>query len=125
MGYRSQVVLAVGKEVMPGFMAALSKSKHAIDLVFKEHDTLVKDYQGDGNILVTWDSLKWDDSFEEINAIEAFLDDPESFLGEETLEGDTCPWDCFKFVRVGEEPNDVEVKGDGFYDIYVERSITY
>jgi hypothetical protein len=33
--------------------------------------------------------------------------------------------DCFKFVRIGEEPNDIDYQGSGFWDIYVERSITY
>ena len=121
MGYRSQVALAIGKEVMPGFMAALSKNKHAIDLVFKEHDTLEKDYCGEGNLLVTWDSIKWYESYEEIMAIEAFLNDPEAFLPE---GHDVDPGECFRFVRVGEEAGDVACEGHGF-EIYTSTSIEF
>jgi len=125
MGYRSQVVLAVGKEVMPGFLAALSKHPAAANLVFKDHDDFIKDYQGDGNILVRWDSIKWYEGYGEIDAIQAFVNDPERFSPPEALAGDADPWDCFKFIRVGEEPGDVHNEGNGFWDMYTTTSIAY
>ena len=40
MGYRSQVVLAISKQLRPAFMAALAPNKEATALVFNHHDTL-------------------------------------------------------------------------------------
>ena len=51
MGYRSEVVFVVAKEVMPQFLATLAKSPEARALCFGETDTRIKDFQGDGNIL--------------------------------------------------------------------------
>jgi hypothetical protein len=125
MGYRSDVVLAVGKEIMPHFMAALSRNEEASRMVFKHADDLVKDYQGEGNMLIRWSSIKWYENYEDINAIQAFINDPSDFGPETVGDEGTAVWDCFKFVRIGEEPDDIQTEGGGFYDIYVERSITY
>ena len=125
MGYRSDVVLAVGKEIMPHFMAALSRNEEASRMVFKHADDLVKDYQGEGNMLVRWSGVKWYENYEDINAIQAFVNDPSDFGPETVGDEGTAVWDCFKFVRIGEEPDDIQTEGGGFYDIYVERSITY
>ena len=126
MGYRSDVVLAVGKEAMPAFMTALSRCPTAASFVFKEHDDMIKDYQGDGNILVRWSGIKWyGDGYPEVDAVQAFVNDPEQFMPEEVLEGDSDIHDCYKFVRIGDETEDIEQHGGGFYDIYVERSIAY
>ena len=126
MGYRSDVVLAVGKEAMPAFMTALSRCPTAASFVFKEHDDMVKDYQGDGNILVRWSGIKWyGPAYPEIDAIQAFVDDPEQFLPDEPLEGDPDIHDCYKFIRIGDDTEDIEQHGSGFWDIYVSRSIEF
>jgi hypothetical protein len=126
MGYRSDVVLAVGKEAMPAFMTALSRCPTAASFVFKEHDDMIKDYQGDGNILVRWSGIKWyAPGYPEVDAVQAFVSDPEQFLPEEVLEGEPDIYDCYKFVRIGDETDDIEQHGGGFWDIYIERSITY
>ena len=125
MGYRSDVVLAVGKEIMPHFMAALSRNEEASRMVFKHADDLVKDYQGEGNMLVRWSGVKWYEGYEDIDAIQAFVNNPSDFGPETVGDEGTAVWDCFKFVRIGEEPDDIQTEGGGFYDIYVERSITY
>ena len=126
MGYRSDVVLAVDKEIMPHFMAALSRNEGASKMVFDPayRDDLVKDYQGEGNMLVRWDGIKWYEGYEDIGAIQAFINNPSDF-GPETVGEGTAVWDCFKFIRIGEEPEDIELQGGGFWDIYVERSIAY
>ena len=125
MGYRSEVVLAVGKEIVPHFMAALSRNEAASRMVFKHNDDLIKDYQGDGNMLIRWSGVKWYEGYEDIDAIQAFVNDPSDF-GPENVGEDGCDVrDCFKFVRIGEEPGDITTEGDGFWDIYIEQSITY
>ena len=127
MGYRSDVVLAVGKEIMPHFMAALSRNEAASKMVFDPayRDDLIKDYQGEGNMLIRWSGVKWYEGYEDIDAIQAFINDPSDFGPENVGDAGASVWDCFKFVRIGEEPHDIETEGGGFWDIYVERSITY
>ena len=44
MGYRSEVILAVGPEVMPQFMVTMAKSPEARKMCFAEADTMIKDY---------------------------------------------------------------------------------
>ena len=46
MGYRSEVILAVGPEVMPQFMITMAKSPEARELCWADHDEMIKDYGG-------------------------------------------------------------------------------
>ena len=60
MGYRSEVVLYVGPEVMPQFMVTMAKCPQARELCFADHDQMVKDYNGEkGSFLFKWGWLKW------------------------------------------------------------------
>ena len=126
MGYRSEVVLVVGKEVMPQFMVTMAKSPEARALCFAEA-TRHEDYEEKGNMLFAWDGIKWYDSFEEIRAIEDFLDwcdveeVPHPVDDDETIAGD----ECYRFVRIGEEVEDIEERGSGFWDVGVRRSIEF
>ena len=127
MGYRSEVVLVVGKEVMPQFMVTMAKSPEARALCWGEHDRMIKDYGEKGNMLFAWNSIKWYDSYEGISAIEDFLDwcDSEDVPSQdakgERVDGD----ECYRFVRVGEELEDIEERGSGFWDVGVRRSIEF
>ena len=47
MGYRSEVVLYVGPEVMPQFMVTMAKSPQARELCFADNDHMIKDYNGE------------------------------------------------------------------------------
>ena len=126
MGYRSEVVLVVGKEVMPQFMVTMAKSPEARALCFAEA-TRHEDYEEKGNMLFAWDGIKWYDSFEEIRAIEDFLDwcDSEDVPSQDA-EGERVDGDeCYRFVRVGEEIEDIEERGSGFWDVGVRRSIEF
>jgi hypothetical protein len=136
MGYRSEVVLVVGKEVMPQFMVTMAKSPQARALCWGEHDRMVKDYDGKGNMLFAWNGIKWYTSYEGIAAIEDFLDwcDGEDVpVSDEQKAQDKSPTpvthvdggECYKFVRVGEELEDTEQRGCGFWDVYVSRSIEF
>jgi hypothetical protein len=124
MGYRSEVILAVGPEVMPQFMVTMAKSEEARKMCWSEHTEMIKDYAGiKGAFLFRWDHIKWYDSYEEISAIQDFIDWCESEKFEhEGKEVDAC--DFYRFVRIGEETDDNEVQGWGF-DIHIERTATY
>ena len=124
MGYRSEVVLVVGKEVMPQFMVTMAKCREARALCWDGADDREMNYAEEGSILFRWAEVKWYDSYEEIRAIEDFMDWCD---GEEIeVEGDThAAMDFFRFVRVGEEIEDVEQRGMGFWDVGVQRAISY
>ena len=135
MGYRSEVVLVVGKEVMPQFMVTLAKSAEARAMCFDEAQRM-NDYDGEGNMLFAWDGIKWYDSYEGIAAIADFLDwcDSEHVpVSDEQKAQDKSPTpvthvdgdECYRFVRIGEEIEDIEERGSGFWDVGVSRSIEY
>ena len=124
MGYRSQVVLAIGIEAMPQFMSTMAKSPEAREMCFAHTDRLEKDYDGKGNMLFYWSGIKWYDSYEGVHAIQDFLD----WACEEVIEidGQRAFVDEFvKFIRTGEEMDDNESRGCGFDDIYITRSIEF
>ena len=132
MGYRSEVVLYVGPEVMPQFMVTMAKSSQARELCFADHDDMVKDYGDEkGSFLFKWGWLKWYDSYECIRAITDFMDwcDGEEVpTGEQNADGEditTSASDFFRFVRIGEELEDIEHRGSGFWDVGVRRTIEF
>ena len=124
MGYRSQVLLAIGKELTPFLLLATSQCKDAEELVFKDHDTFDKDYfEG---WLFRWDDIKWYDSYEGVAAIERFVHaacSDEYEFEEDGKKRNSSEY--IKFVRMGEDTNDVEMHGEGFWDIYVSRHIEF
>ena len=115
MGYRSEVVLAVDKKLMPEFLAHLATNDEAKTMVFADHCHLDQDYCDEGHLLVTWNSIKWYESYPEVNVIEKFISEMEEAADKSEM---------FKFVRIGEDYDDVEDRGYGF-DIHVNRSIEY
>ena len=131
MGYRSEVVLYVGPEVMPQFMVTMAKCQAARAMCFAEADEKIKDYRDvKGSFLFKWEWLKWYDSFPCVSAIEDFMDWCE---GEEISADDpgdpekkAYAVEFFKFIRMGEEMDDNEQRGDAFWgDICVNRSIEF
>ena len=115
MGYRSEVVLAVDKKLMPEFLAHLATNDEAKTMVFADHCHLDQDYCDEGHLLVTWNSIKWYESYPEVNVIEKFISEMEEAADKSEM---------FKFVRIGEDYDDVDNRGYGF-DIHVNRSIEY
>ena len=52
MGYRSEVALAVSKELMPRFLTVFAKCPEAQAMVFKDHDKMDEDYDGEGTVKI-------------------------------------------------------------------------
>ena len=124
MGYRSQVCLAVGKEVLPQFLTTMAKCPETRAMCFSHADKTIKDYDGEGGMCFYWNSVKWYDSYEEVQAIVDFMDWCES---EKVGEGDDAE-DAdafFRFVRAGEDSDDSETRGYGFDRIYITREIEF
>jgi hypothetical protein len=115
MGYRSEVVLVVGKEVMPQFMVTMAKSPEARKLCWSEHDKMIKDYDGEGNILFAWGYIKWYQGYEPIDAINDFMDWCEA---EDKAED-------FRFLRAGEETDDNVERGWLTHGVHFHREISY
>ena len=118
MGYRSVVVLAVGKEARPHLMHFLGKYPSAMTLAFKHHDEKIENFQGEeGSIMFQWDEIKWYEGYDEIEAFGEFMDYMD---GQDSSTGD----EYYRFVRVGEDTTDIEERGCAF-DIYPRTSIDY
>ena len=124
MGYRSEVILAIGPEVMPQFMVTMAKCPEARKLCWSDHSDMIKDYAGiKGAFLFRWDHIKWYESFEEVQALQDFME----WCNSEDIEvegKEESAAEHYRFVRIGEETDDNEVDGWGF-DIHIERSATY
>ena len=126
MGYRSQVVLAISKHLTPFLTLATSQNAEAQALVFKHADTFNRDYGQDKSWLIAWDSIKWYESYEDIQTLELFIQKATSDEYSFEVDGQTqnsC--EHIRFVRVGEESGDIEMSGEGFWDIYPTTHICY
>ena len=79
--------------------------------------------------MMRWDHVKWYDSFPEIgmlnNLIEAMECDDLDNFGIKVLENHDGEGynEMFRFIRIGEEYEDIETRGYGF-DIDINRSIS-
>tara|TARA_B100001778_G_C18232233_1_gene469424 strand:+ start:172 stop:567 length:396 start_codon:yes stop_codon:yes gene_type:complete len=131
MGYRSEVVLAVSKKMMPHFLGHLSQCDDAAyKFVFMEADKKIEDYDGEGTNVFSWDHIKWYDSYPEVKAITDFVSMNTDYLSsvcediEEFQRGSYA--EHFRFVRLGEDYDDVEV--DGWLcssDIVINRAVSF
>ena len=107
MGYRSQVVLAISKHLVPFMLLATSKNKATEELVFKDTETFNRDYQGDKSWLMVWDSIKWYDSYEEISTIMEFVEKASNDDIEFEVDGEPqSSAEHIRFVHVGEDHDD-------------------
>ena len=116
MGYRSVVALAVSEKMMPHFLGHLSQCDDAAyKLVFMEADKKIEDYDGDGTTMFLWESIKWYDSYPEVRAITDFVSMSTDYLSSicEDVEEFHCGnyGEHFRFVRMGENNEDVEEEG--------------
>jgi len=126
MGYRSEVVLAISKHLTPFLTLAVTQNKSAETLVFRDAAHFDRDYGGDKSWLIRWDHIKWYDSYECIQTLEKFIQEATSDEYSFEVDGQNQnSSEHIRFVRVGEESGDVEMSGDGFWDIYPTTHICY
>ena len=113
MGYRSVVALAVSKEMMPHFLGHLSQCEDAAyKFVFLETDKKIEDYDGDGTTMFLWESIKWYDSYPEVRAITDFVSMNTDYLYSASKDFDDHSYaEHFRFVRMGEDNEDIEEEG--------------
>ena len=128
MGYRSQVVLAISPEAAPAFMALCAKHPEVMRLC-QDADDFTSGYEQPGDYLMHWSSIKWYDSYPEIAALEEFVDHMESDdlakYGESGAPDDIEWNECFKFIRIGEDPDDYDHRGIGFPGIMSYRALSF
>ena len=133
MGYRSEVVLAVDSNVAPAFMALTAKHPEVLQLC-NDADTFQSGYENEGDWFMHWSHVKWYESFTEISIVKEFInalemeDLSEYGMPDHPVDerGKNMDWaECFRFVRIGENYDDVEVAGCGFWNIGVERGISF
>jgi len=118
MGYRSEVAFAIHPDKVGDFLAVLSTSKEALELCqgYPGHD---KGMQSNvfmkGDLFIQMSGIKWYEGYEEIDLIDKFIAD--------TIDEENGP-DLVRFLRIGEDNEDVVECGDYAYDsLHVHRSI--
>ena len=114
MGYRSEVVLAVHKQVMGKFLQLVGQHQDMKALCFSHADEVREDYNGEGNFLFRWSSIKWYEDYAGINAINEFMEwCHENDIKDENFPEDRQPTgdEFFRFVRVGEDQDDIVQDG--------------
>ena len=127
MGYRSEVVLAVHKQVMGKFLQLVGQHQDMKTLCFSDADEVREDYNGEGNFLFRWSSIKWYEDYAGINAINEFMEwCHDAMIEDKNYPEDKQPMgdEFFRFVRVGEETDDIVQ--DGYcedFQIYTQTSI--
>ena len=77
--------------------------------------------RGDANALTEALLQKDELEYEEIDAITDFMD----WCDSQDPADEQNATNFYRFVRVGEETDDNVIRGYGFEDVYIERSITF
>ena len=120
MGYRSDVAIAIHKDLHGEFLTLLKTEKLMVEMFGDRSDfDLDKDYLGEGHWLFTAEDIKWYTTFSEFEDIQLF----ENFMDamEEVIE----KREKYRFIRIGEELEDIEYRGDWWRsDLGVSRRIT-
>ena len=116
MGYRSDVIFACTADAVPVLLAEAGKSAALQELLFADADEkLLGSYDSHGSYLFRWNYIKWYDGYPSIQAFNEMIEKIEEKLDQE----------AYRWVCIGEELNDNEVKGWGFEHICISREIEY
>ena len=85
------------------------------------------DKGGDKSWLLMWDNIKWYESYPDVDAIELFVHEANSDKYNITDDdgNKVHSSDLVRFVRVGEDNDDITVRGNGFWDIHPVTSINW
>ena len=123
MGYRSDVAFAVDSELAPFFTALLAKNPE-VERLCRDADHYQSGFSEEGDFFMYWTSIKWYDSYPEIQAIEEFIAE---LRGEEESDfpGVDNIFERWRFIRIGEEATDIDEDGGGFWDVHVQRTISF
>jgi len=134
MGYRSQVVFAIAPEAAHAFMALQAKHPEVLALC-NDADDFSSGYEQEGDWFMHWSHIKWYEGYDEdvgplIRFIEALDSDDLSEFGEpenpKDADGKEQGWHhYFKFIRIGEDYEDIEDKGWGFGRIGIDRQVHF
>jgi len=126
MGYRSEVVLAVHKQVMGKFLQLIGQHEEMKAMCFSHSSEVRENYNGDGNFLFRWSGIKWYEGYEGVDAVNEFM----QWCHDNEIEDKNFPEEqasgseFFKFLRVGEDQDDIV--NDGYcedFQIYTHTSI--
>lgn len=112
MGYYSDTTIVMTKELAAAFEDAVDHCPAEDKPVVEEFVRAMAEIRtsGNGDRVYSWTDVKWYPSYPEISFIETFLDNAD--------------WD-YKFMRLGEDDDDVEVRGcyEGVLYPYISRNI--
>ena len=125
MGYRSEVAFAVHPDKVSEFLAVLAASPEALELCqgYPGHDKGIQtDTFMKGDLFVEMSGVKWYESYKGVDTIDKFIAD--------TIDEEKG-YEYVRFVRIGEEYEDVVQCGDYAWDylriqpasIYVEEQL--
>ena len=119
MGYRSDVAIAIHKDLQGDFLTFLKTEELMAQIFGDMYDFhLDKDYQGKGHWLFTADQIKWYTTWDEFADIQMF----EKFF--EAMDEKFDHSAQYRFLRIGEELEDIEYRGEWWEsELHVKREI--
>ena len=106
MGYRSEVAIAIHPDKVADFLAVLSGCQEAYDLC-RYDDGIKTDMFEKGDLFVAMNGVKWYEGYKGIDTIDEFI--------RKVIEDDDEP-DKVRFLRVGEDREDIVECGDYMWD---------
>jgi hypothetical protein len=124
MGYRSEVCIGLTDDATRLLRTILDHipETHEVHNLVKDAKTIHyhqvwekqhKDPEVDCDSKMYWDYVKWYDSYDCVGFIEDFLEN-------------CIPEEDYKFVRIGEESDDISERGEYWdADIHVQRTISW
>lgn len=105
MGYRSDVAIAIHPDKVADFLAVLSTSKEALDMCRGWGEKGIQTgIFTKGDLFIEISGVKWYKYFREVQIIDEFVAD--------ACEDDDNGWELVRFIRIGEDHDDVQVCGE-------------
>ena len=120
MGYRSEVVLVIDKTI-EGLLMHLFTSCPKVHVLC--HEQVDERKEREDAIMFQWSGVKWYDTYADVRAIEDFMDKLDDMDNFEIDGEEIDPAEMYRFVRTGEESDDVVCRGYGLENIYPYTSI--
>ena len=122
MGYRSEVCIGLTDDASRLFRTILEHvpEHHEAHSLLEDAKTMIGAWQDrhksedlDCEDKMHWDYIKWYEGYECVDFVETFL-------------SECIPEEDYRFVRIGEDSDDVEQRGE-YWDaeIYINRSISW